>query len=199
MLKIETKKIENTDITFFKKYYDTSKMTHLSQERSGQVSEHYKLLTYLSNQIDNVKILDAGTHYGCSCLALAQNKNNIIYTYDNMDYMPDKNYQLPFKSDYDNVIYIKENVFNLSIEEFKEFEIILLDTNHYGPEEIEFYKLLIDNNYEGYLILDDIFSPTHPNMLKFWNSIDKPKYDLTSVGHCTGTGVVCFNRDINIV
>jgi hypothetical protein len=29
-------------------------------------------------------------------------------------------------------------------------------------------------------------------MERFWGSINKEKYDLTSIGHSTGTGVVYF-------
>jgi hypothetical protein len=49
---------------------------------------------------------------------------------------------------------------------------------------------LISINYKGYLLLDDI----HLNfeMERFWGSITKEKYDITNIGHITGTGVVYF-------
>jgi hypothetical protein len=49
---------------------------------------------------------------------------------------------------------------------------------------------LVSIGYTGYLLLDDI----HLNfeMERFWGSITKEKYDITNIGHLTGTGVVYF-------
>jgi hypothetical protein len=68
---------------------------------------------------------------------------------------------------------------------------IMLDTYHDGVFEEQFINYLDSINYKGYLLLDDI----HLNfeMERFWGSITKEKYDLTSIGHSTGTGVVYFN------
>ena len=44
--------------------------------------EHYRLLTYLANQYNGINIIDAGTYQGLSALALAQNPNNKIWSYD---------------------------------------------------------------------------------------------------------------------
>lgn len=43
--------------------------------------EHYKLLAYLSHKIIGL-IIELGTHYGTSSMALAENPSNIIITYD---------------------------------------------------------------------------------------------------------------------
>ena len=68
---------------------------------------------------------------------------------------------------------------------------IMLDTYHDGTFEKEFYDYLISINYKGYLLLDDI----HLNfeMERFWDSITKEKYDISNLGHITGTGLVIFN------
>jgi hypothetical protein len=67
----------------------------------------------------------------------------------------------------------------------------MLDTYNDGTFETEFYNYLVSIGYTGYLLLDDI----HLNfeMERFWGSITKEKYDITNIGHVTGTGVVYFN------
>ena len=54
------------------------------------------------------------------------------------------------------------------------------------------YQHLKKINWEGYLVLDDI----HLNdpMKEFWNQIDNEKYDITPMGHWSGTGLVIFRK-----
>ena len=47
---------------------------------------------------------------------------------------------------------------------------------------------LIDNNWHGKLLLDDI--NLNQEMKNFWNGISHEKYDLTDIGHWSGTGLV---------
>ena len=67
---------------------------------------------------------------------------------------------------------------------------IMLDTNHDGIFENQFYSKLKEINYKGILFLDDIH--LNPMMKIFWDGITEEKYDLTSKGHNTGTGIVIF-------
>ena len=67
---------------------------------------------------------------------------------------------------------------------------ILLDTNHDGFFENVFYKKLKEINYKGILVLDDIY--LNSTMKTFWNQIEEEKFDITSKGHNTGTGLVLF-------
>jgi len=90
-----------------------------------------------------------------------------------------------------NTEFIIDNVLN---EKYKDAilgsKYIMLDTYHDGTFETEFYNYLVSIGYTGYLLLDDI----HLNfeMERFWGSITKEKYDITNIGHATGTGVVYF-------
>ena len=77
---IDYKQIYNIDTSFFNKYFGSHAVT-FCQPRG----EHYKLLSYISQQYNGITILDVGTLRGASCLALAQNKNNKVITYDNGD------------------------------------------------------------------------------------------------------------------
>ena len=68
--------------------------------------------------------------------------------------------------------------------------MILLDTFHDGTFEKIFYEYLKRISYVGTLILDDIH--LNNEMKFFWNNIEKNKFDVTNIGHATGTGVVIF-------
>ena len=103
---------------------------------------------------------------------------------DKMDYMSYIDYL-------DNIDYI---LGDFTDSEYKDLlmksPLIMLDTDHEGPFEHKAYQYLKDINWKGYLLLDDI----HLNapMKEFWNQIDNEKYDITSMGHWSGTGLVIF-------
>lgn len=179
LIKDEIKKIE---LNFFD---DLSKtFTYLKTEK-----EHYRLLTYLSKLFNDQLIIDAGTCQGHSCLALCQNLNNKIYTYD--IYSKDINY---ITDNYSNVTKI---VLDINLEDksiLESAKIILLDIDpHDGISEIKFYKKLSITNFKGFLICDDI--NLNEGMKKFWNSIDKEKYDISDISHWSGTGIVNFSDE----
>ncbi len=75
--------------------------------------------------------------------------------------------------------------------------LILLDTLHDGVFEREFCQALLSNNYKGILVLDDI----HLNrvMKKFWKNIKVTKYDITEIGHWSGTGLVDFSNHVKLI
>jgi hypothetical protein len=55
-------------------------------------------------------------------------------------------------------------------------------------------------DYNGYILCDDVFSPSHYNMLNWWNSLKWVKHDLTEIGHITGSGLLdCGNNGINLI
>jgi hypothetical protein len=143
--------------------------------------EHYKLLADLSFCFDNVNFLEIGTYKGLSALALAYNLSNRITSWDIGDFL--SIFPAP-----ENVEFKIGNV--LKEENLNNFLFIFLDTFHDGSFEDEFYKHLKEINYKGVVMLDDI----HLNepMKKFWDSITEEKYDITSIGHWSGTGIVIF-------
>ena len=168
-------------------------------------TEHYLLLAALSMQLKNKTILDFGTYRGNSAYMLAYgnrklNNNNNIITYDITDVYKEL-------VDTANVDYRFDNMFDPVVrEENKEFllssDVMLIDIDpHEGILEYDMYNWLKENNYKGIIIYDDIhLGPGHMgtkssrSMKEFWSKVDdKYKIDLTSVGHWTGTGVVCFN------
>jgi predicted O-methyltransferase YrrM len=153
--------------------------------------EHYRLLTYLANQHNGINIIDAGTYQGLSALALAQNPNNKIWSYDI------EKKEIPFLSKYSNVELRVLDINKESADTIKSADIILLDVDpHDGIQEKVFTDLMNEIGYEGYVICDDIY--INADMAFWWNTIDLPKYEVTPVGHMHGTGIICYNKTIEI-
>jgi hypothetical protein len=187
-MKLNKDNFENSDIGFYEKYYTIDETHHFHQSRKAGES-YYKLLMYISNMFSNIKIMDAGTFEGGSCLAFAQNKKNTVWTYDIIER------NLPFLNDYKNVKSFTKNAFSETDDVLHSFDIIMVDTTHNGIEETEFINRLQDIDWSGYVICDDITSQWHPGMVHFWNRVQQNKFDVSEIGGPNGTGIICFNRD----
>lgn len=149
---------------------------------SNSGKEHYRLLTYISGLYDDKILIDVGTYKGCSANALATNENNIVYTFNLLDQV--RLYNKP-----KNINFILDNIINYKyVEIITNSPFIILDTDHTGKFELEFYKYLKELNYSGLLLLDDIF--LNKEMTTFWNNLEHRKYDITHIGHWSGTGLV---------
>lgn len=145
--------------------------------------EHYKLLAYYSTQFNDSILLDIGTYKGCSALALAHNPTNQVKSFD-------IRFGLRNISDYpDNIEFIVDNIINKEYESLiLSSKFIILDTDHLGEFEHEFYKHLKTIGYKGILLLDDI--KLNAPMMEFWDSITDEKHDISNIGHHSGTGLV---------
>jgi len=149
--------------------------------------EHYRLLAYITEMFNNIKILDIGTRYGESAICLSRNKSNKIITYDISNQCVNMTPEL-FKI---NNIEFRHKDFR-DDSEVKDASIIFLDVDpHDGYKEKEMYEFIKANNFKGILIVDDII--LNEGMKQFWASIEKRKEDITSLGHWSGTGVVYFD------
>lgn len=163
---------------------------------SSPGKEHYKLLSYFSTLFNNSNIIDIGTHEGHSALALSYNNSNKIHTFDIVDKgaLPVKNVaNIHFSTDN---LFDKAN-FNKWRDVIVSSPFIFLDVDPpNGIMELEFITWLKEIDYKGFIICDDIwyFKEMRDN---FWYKIeDKYKYDLTDIGHWSGTGIITFNPDI---
>ncbi len=148
--------------------------------------EHYKLLGYFSMQYSNVSLLDVGTYKGCSALSLSLNPTNKVHSFDVRHNLR------KLHTEPSNIEFIVDDILK---EQYKELVIqspfIILDTDHEGSFEHTFYKHLKSLNYKGILLLDD--TKLNNAMKEFWNSITEEKYDVSEIGHHSGTGIVIFN------
>ena len=143
--------------------------------------EHYRLLMYASTLYDNSIIFDVGTNKCMSCLALSYNTSNMIKSFDVVKLFEEN----PIRN---NVEYIIGD--STLHPDLPKVSLIFLDVDHDGTYENKFYNHLKSINWKGILLLDDI----HLNdpMIEFWNNISETKYDITSIGHWSGTGMVIF-------
>jgi hypothetical protein len=181
---LNLEKIKQIDLQNLGNLVVEQEFRHYFLDQPGK--EHYKLLAYLSNQFKNTTILDIGTYKGCSALALSYNASNKILSFDLGNY---RNLGVGIPN---NIEFILDNILK---EQYKsivlEAKLISLDTNHNGDFELEFHKYLRSIKWKGILYLDDI--KLNQSMIDYWNFIDEEKYDVTEVGHHSGSGMVYFN------
>jgi len=143
--------------------------------------EHYRLLSYISRQVNDGVILDVGTYRGYSAIALSNNLNNKVISYDIEKH------------------HLQENTRNteyrigeaIKFEDFNNTPIILLDTFHDGVYEEEFINHLRSIKWTGLLIMDDI--KEFPELKILFDKLPEEKYDISNIGHWSGTGLVVFN------
>ena len=156
---------------------------HLRYFLDTEFKEHYRLIAHLSTRFDRSIIFDIGTNKGYSALALSYHPSNVVVSYDIVECK-----ELRFPEQLDRLEYCIGDV--LKDPRLLSSPLIMLDTNHDGAFENEFYAFLKKNNYRGWLFLDDI----HLNaaMIRFWHGITEPKVDLTDLGHFSGSGLVAF-------
>ena len=195
--------------------YNNPKSKHLYDVNNGvdtlmkNNKQHYRLLAYMSTKLNDTLILDIGTHLGASACALSYNNNNKIITYD----LP--NGPINFMGGIVDNINLNElnieyrlcNIMNNETEKknLLNASLIFLDTAHTGEFEWSVYTYLLNNNYRGILVLDDIHFT--PQMRIVWNNIKTTKYDVTDIGHnerngetgnTPGTGIVDFSDKISL-
>jgi hypothetical protein len=143
--------------------------------------EHYRLLMYISTLFNDNVLFDVGTNECRSAIALSYNNNNKIKSFDIIQINPEN----PVIENVEFILGDSTKDKNIHTTPF-----IFLDVDHDGTYENIFYSFLKESKWKGLLMLDDI----HLNdaMKNFWNKIEEEKYDLTSIGHWSGTGVVLF-------
>ena len=165
-------------------------------EKSGV--QEYRLYSYLTTFFNNIVILDIGTLDGRSAIALSHNTNNQVISYDIHNYINNNNHIIYDKK---NIKFNIKNVFDDLNEDFiKNVKIVMIDIDHYETIETLILNKLKELKFSGLVILDDITKHPEPIvnecMNRLWNSIQDKKYDFTSYGHWSGTGVVVINDDI---
>ena len=184
-------------------------------------SEHYALLSYFSHLLDtsHCSYLDIGTRFATSALTLASSGHPVItfdlpeskelsYVYHSMKMNPQQWLQ-EITQLHCNLTVRNENLLLIPSQEFdalRHAPLMLLDTYHRPytkPFEREFLTRLVQGKFNGLLLLDDIAE--NDEMKRWWREIVCSKYhsfriyDLTVVGHATGTGLLDFSHRVQIV
>jgi len=142
----------------------------------------YRLLAYIANKYNNITIYDIGTYRGLSSLALSTNPNNDVVSYDIVNYLrvtPKSNVQYKIGNFYEDTELLNSPLIYLDIDP------------HCGLAETKFFNWLIENNYKGTVVCDDI--NLNSGMKNFWQNIptEIEKHDVSNYGHnFGGTGIV---------
>ncbi len=154
--------------------------------------EHQRLCAYLSTKFNGEVLIDAGTSYGNSAIALSYNLNNTVRTYD----IAFNDFQ-SFK-ERGNIIPLQKDINTEDKNVILSSPLIMLDIDpHDGKQELVFTNLLKEINYKGYLLCDDIH--LNVNMKHWWDNLNLDCYDVTEIGHHHGTGLICFGTQVEII
>lgn len=157
--------------------------------KSGK--EHFRLLAYLSSRVNNANIINVNTNGGNEALALSYNPTNRILSFGSKEGVTN-----PDILSRPNIRFENANLFD------PEYRTTLLSSAfmfvdiepHDGYLEYRLYTYLEEIGYTGFVIYDDIwYFKSMRN--DFWYKIpEHRRYDLTEVGHWSGTGVVSFHK-----
>jgi len=162
-------------------------------------------------------MVDIGTRYVTSALALASAvpTHPIVWTFDTPESMErtgafrdgksEEDWQNDVKAHEMDITFYNLDLLSVSDEEFTKYMntwFIMLDTENEPdthPFEREWLQRLIGAQFfNGIILMDDIH--VNDEMEKWWNELKENAerdgyvvYDLTKVGHATGTGMLDFS------
>lgn len=161
--------------------------------------EHYKLLAAFVEQLKPSVIVELGTHLGYSALCMKQYlpPGGTVYTFDVIPWTKFEDTILTEKDFDSGLVQFTDDLTlpdNVTKHQpiLEEADIIFMDALKDGKQEYLFLENLSKIKFKKkcYFIFDDI---RLWNMLDIWYNMDKPKLDLTSFGHWSGTGLVEWN------
>ena len=161
--------------------------------------EHYNLLAAMIAVMRPKTVIELGTHLGYSALSMKKYMPPAgkLYTFDVVPWNGFDNTILKTE-DFDGQLIqcvddlTDESIFQKYKPVVEDAELIFMDALKDGVQEYKFLK-----NFSGIqfrnkclFVFDDI---RLWNMLDIWFHMEKPKLDLTSFGHWSGTGLVEWN------
>ena len=159
--------------------------------------EHYRLLAALVKILRPKLVIEIGTATGLSALALKQYLpgDGRIVTYDVIPWQHFPGSALRLQDFADGRLQqrtddlSRREVFEAQRAELRGAQLIFVDAAKDGAMEQRFldHFALADFAQPPLIVFDDI---RLWNMLAIWRGITKPKLDLTSFGHWSGTGLV---------
>lgn len=162
--------------------------------------EHYKLLTALVAELGARRVIEIGTFTGMGTIALSEGlpQDGVVTTFDITPWNSFSDTWLT-EADFSNGR-IRQEIADIGapgkIEKyapaFCEAEFIFIDGPKDGVTEAKFIHALssLDLPKNPIVMFDDI---RVLNMVGVWRQLNRPKLDLTSFGHWSGTGLVDWN------
>ena len=160
--------------------------------------EHYRLLVFMAQHLENKTIVDIGTHKGASALALSQGRRSQVHSFD-ISHQVAPSLVNSLSSVH---FHVDDCLSPQGLEKYRDLllasNLIFVDVDpHEGHSEFGLYSFLRDNHYQGFLCADDIwqFDGMRDN---FWSQVPLThKLDLTEVGHSSGSGFISFENRVN--
>lgn len=147
----------------------------------------YRLYAYLSTFFNKTTILDIGTRLGGSALALSYNPSNHVISYDIFEHGASS-------IEKENITWKVEDFMKDETINWTKVSIIVIDVDpHDGSKERVMMDWLREKGWKGILIHDDI-GPDWPETKLMWDEIPEKKFDVTEIGHMSGTGIVNFGN-----
>lgn len=150
--------------------------------------EHYDFLTALTVVMQPKVIWEFGTFRGEGTVALLEGAPGTrIYT---VDHTPRDD--IVFSHEDAQIVQIQDNFLNVAYdmpEALIEADLLFLDGPKDNKTEAEFLELLgkVPFKNQPILMMDDI---REMPLVYVWRDLARPKLDMTSLGHFTGTGLV---------
>jgi predicted O-methyltransferase YrrM len=178
ILNVTNEELNSLDMRFVTQYNFHHDANYFLLEAG---KEHYRLLMFISTLYNKELFFDIGTNRCMSAAALSFSMKNRIKTYDIKTYLP-ANPILP------RVQYCIGDA--TKDEELIKSSFIFFDAEHDGIFENIFMNYLREIKWKGLIIFDDIYA--NPTMTEFWNKIPEEKYDITKIGHWSGSGICLF-------
>ncbi len=162
--------------------------------------DHYRLLAAFVKYLQPKIIIEIGTSLGTSSLALKEflPEGSKIYTYDIVP-LKDMSPYIMKEKDFSTgkitqiIGDLSDNQFYLSqIDIFNKADLIFIDAVKDVITEKKFIENFLSTEFENspLMIWDDIKA-----IPQVWRNISKPKLDITSFGHFTGTGIVHWTNN----
>lgn len=152
--------------------------------------EHYKLLAGLIEVMNPSLVIEIGTFTGLSALAMKSARKLVTFDIVQWDRFSDTCLR---KDDFgETFVQVIDDVGeNIEKHEglFRQAELIFVD----GPKDGEWEPLFLEKleslklGHQPLVVMDDI---RVWNMIKIWREVRRPKLDLTSFGHWSGTGLI---------
>jgi predicted O-methyltransferase YrrM len=161
--------------------------------------EHYRLLAGLVAVLGARRVVEIGTGSGLSALAMlsAMPSEGRVVTFDVVPWQHYPGAILEQEDFTDGRL--EQRVADLSeapaaeqdIEALEDADLIFLDAAKDGEQERRFLELFDGMRFSAgpILVLDDIRVWT---MLEIWRNVSRPKLDVTSIGHWSGTGLIDY-------
>ena len=179
------------ELPSFTKYCKTPQQAQYFESSFG---EHYKLIQSLCTTLQLRNVVEVGTFTGMSALIWLSNGVSLT----SVDIVPWRDFENTVLDDdlilgtdfHQHILDISETEsFNQMIPTFTSSDLIFLD----GPKDGKFEQIVVPqilNLLSGkgtWLLLDDIHLKA---MNSCWEAITNEKYDLSLIGHSSGTGLV---------